>query len=275
MSGETTTTRGYTYDEVDGEPNDLSKLNRLGLPSVTVNDGAINTNQLADGAVTSDKLAQDVLDQINADAIIGDGSITAAKIADGAVTYVKLNQDVLDRVVRRDTVLTTVGSLLRYVDTAGTTEEIDPSAAGFVPSELLSGTDVAPTSGTSSTINVTTSKTLAAASRISGTVYFSGGPNPTFQNFCSATFNFVKINGVWNYNLIVGTGGATLTYPGGDSASSSGTNTTASGTINHGTDVSTTATATLTVTITDNNVQSNLAYNGTAYFNHSVITEVY
>jgi len=252
MSGETTTTRGYTYDEVNGETNDLSKLNRLGLPSVTVNDGAINTNQLADGAVTSDKLAQDVLDQINADAIIGDGSITAAKIADGAVTYVKLNQDVLDRVVRRDTVLTTVGSLLRYVDTAGTTEEIDPSAAGFVPSELLSGTDVAPTSGTSSTINVTTSKTLAAASRISGTVYFSGGPNPTFQNFCSATFNFVKING-----------------------SSSGTNTTASGTINHGTDVSTTATATLTVTITDNNVQSNLAYNGTAYFNHSVITEVY
>jgi hypothetical protein len=124
MSGETTTARGYVYDEVNGETNDLSKLNRLGLPSVTVNDGAIDTDQLADGAVTSDKLDSDVLAQINADAIIGDGSITAAKIADGAVTYVKLNQDVLDKVVIRDSASTTQGNYLRYTSTNGETEEV-------------------------------------------------------------------------------------------------------------------------------------------------------
>jgi len=146
MSGETTTIPGKIYDVSSGETNDLAKLNLLGKPSIQVNADSIDTRELIDGAVTTDKLAAGVLAQINAEAIIGDGSITAGKLANGSVTYVKLNQDVLDRVVRRDTVLTTVGAYLRYSSTDGVTEEVALASlpGAFVPLNTLahkSGTD--------------------------------------------------------------------------------------------------------------------------------------
>lgn len=127
MSGETTVEPGYLYNEITGEVNNLNKLNRLGNPTVRVNSGAIGTDELADGSVTSDKLDEDIIAQINADATIGDGSITTSKLASGSVTYVKLNADVLAKMVERDTPTSTVGNFLRYVNTAGVTEEVTPA----------------------------------------------------------------------------------------------------------------------------------------------------
>jgi hypothetical protein len=124
MSGETTVTRGKTFDESTGEVVDLAKLNLTAKPSVRVNQESIGTRELIDGSVTSDKLSEGVLNQINADATLADGSVTTAKLANGAVTVAKLNQNVLDLVVQRDTAATTIGSFLRYVDTAGVTEEV-------------------------------------------------------------------------------------------------------------------------------------------------------
>lgn len=124
MSGETNVIPGKRFDESSGENADLAKLNLLGKPSVRVNEQSIGTRELLDGSVTSDKLSSNVVAEINAEAIIGDSSITAAKIQTGAVTFSKLNQDVLDQVVRRDTVVTTVGSYPRYVNTSGVTEQI-------------------------------------------------------------------------------------------------------------------------------------------------------
>jgi hypothetical protein len=275
MSGETTVTPGKTHDVSQGEKTDLAKINLVSKPSVRVNEQSIGAREMIDGSITADKLSQGVLDQINADAVISDGSVTCAKMAAGGVCYTKRDQAFDDNMIRRDTPTTTVGSLIRYSTTDGITEEVTAAAAGLIPSELVSGTDRSPTSGSSNTINVTTAKTLAAANKISGTVMFSGGPNNTFQNPCIANFNFVKIAGAWNYNIIVGTGGSTLTYPAGDSASDSGQNTVAAVTINHGTGVTTNATVTLTVTITDNDIESDLSFNGTAFYNHSVVAEVY
>ena len=153
MSGETTTIPGKIYDVSSGETNDLAKLNLLGKPSIQVNADSIDTRELIDGAVTTDKLAAGVLAQINAEAIIGDGSITAGKLANGSVTYVKLNQDVLDRVVRRDTVLTTVGAYLRYSSTDGVTEEV---ALASLPGAFVPLNTAAHKSGTAKVTSYTT-----------------------------------------------------------------------------------------------------------------------
>lgn len=132
MSGENTTEPGKTFNEVKKECVDLAKLNALGKPSVRTNADSIDTRELIDGAVTADKLADDVLAQINADAVIGDGAITTIKIANGAVTKAKLNQDVLDCFVRRDTVLTTIGAFLKYKTTDGITEEVAATSLGKI-----------------------------------------------------------------------------------------------------------------------------------------------
>lgn len=124
MSGEITVIPGKTYDESQGEKNDLSKLNLTANPTARVNEQSICTRELGDGCITADKLAEDVLAQINADAFIADGAITTVKIANGAVTKVKLNQDVLDCFIRRDTILTTIGTFPRYSTTDGITEEV-------------------------------------------------------------------------------------------------------------------------------------------------------
>lgn len=136
MSGETTTIAGKTFDETSGETVDLDKLNRLGLPSIQTDAQSIGDRELIDGSITADKLDSDITAQINADATLGDGSVTSAKLAAGAVTYVKLNQDVLDKVVTRDTILTTVGSFLKYSNTAGETEE---ATASELAADVFSG----------------------------------------------------------------------------------------------------------------------------------------
>jgi hypothetical protein len=124
MSGETTVIPGKIHDESSGEKTDLAKINLVAKPSVKVNEQAITTRELADGSVTSDKLGADVLNQINAEAIIGDGSITCAKMASGGVCYSKRDTPWDDNYVQRDTIATTVGNYLRYVNTTGQTEEV-------------------------------------------------------------------------------------------------------------------------------------------------------
>jgi len=157
MSGETTVTPGKTHDESSGEATDLAKINLVSKPSVRVNEQSVGTRELIDGSVTVDKLSAGVLAQINAEAILGDGSITAAKIATGAVTKVKLNQDVLDCFVQRDTVATTVGYFLRYVNTSGVTEEVAPES--LLSRKAVQATDS--TSATPSTADATGTFTLA------------------------------------------------------------------------------------------------------------------
>jgi hypothetical protein len=127
MSGETTVTPGKTHDESSGEKTDLAKINLVSKPSVQVNEQAITSRELADGSVTSDKLGADVLNQINAEAIIGDGSITCAKMAPSGVCYAKRDTPWDDNYVQRDTIATTVGNYLRYVNTTGQTEEVTPA----------------------------------------------------------------------------------------------------------------------------------------------------
>jgi len=127
MSGETTVIEGKTFNETDSECIDLPKLNAAAKPSVRVNASSIDTRELVDGAVTVDKLADDVLAQINADAVVSDGSITCGKLAADAICFAKFNQDALDKLIQRNVVASTIGAQLKYVTTTGITEEISPT----------------------------------------------------------------------------------------------------------------------------------------------------
>lgn len=69
-----TTTAGKIF--VSGEIVTPAKLNELGMPTVTLDDGEVVTGKIADGAVVTGKIADDV--------------VVTAKIADGAVTNGKL-----------------------------------------------------------------------------------------------------------------------------------------------------------------------------------------
>jgi len=172
MSGEITITPGYVYDELNGEVNNLNKLNRLGAPSGIVNPGAIGTDELADGAVTSDKLDEDIIDQINADAVLGDGSVTTAKLASGSVTYVKLNADVLAKMVERDT-----------------PEEVTPNEMRYGGNQ-----EALAANSTTGTVTITLSNNISDLNLIEGgfTVYrnLSGGTRGG-----SGSFTFIKTTG--------------------------------------------------------------------------------
>ena len=189
MSGETTLEPGYVYDELNGEVNNLNKLNRLGNPTVRVNSGAIGTDELADGSVTSDKLDEDIIAQINADAVLGDGSVTTAKLASGSVTYVKLNADVLAKMVERDTPTSTVGNFLRYVNTAGVTEEVTPNEMRYGGNQ-----EALAANSTTGTVTITLSNNISDLNLIEGgfTVYrnLSGGTRGG-----SGSFTFIKTTG--------------------------------------------------------------------------------
>lgn len=200
MSGECTTTEGKTYDTVNGEANNLAKLNLVAKPSVRVNAQSIGDRELINGSITSDKLSADVLDQINAEAILGDGSVTAAKIANGAVTFAKLNQDVLDVIVRRNTVTSTVGSYLRYVSTDGITEEVAPEDA-YGLKAVASGKSENTSTGTNSTLTVTHNIDLADSVIVRVSLHSmvgnGGSGNSNFP--VHGTVVFRKSGGSWNH----------------------------------------------------------------------------
>ncbi|MEE8598265.1 MAG: hypothetical protein V3S69_01885 [Dehalococcoidales bacterium] len=224
MSGETTVEPGYLYNEITGEVNNLNKLNRLGNPTVRVNSGAIGTDELADGSVTSDKLDEDIIAQINADATIGDGSITTSKLASGSVTYVKLNADVLAKMVERDTPTSTIGNFLRYVNTAGVTEEVHPADI-FGPKAIASGKLEETGSGTSGTLTVSHGIALADSYKVIVRLHSlcanGGSGNSNFP--CHGTAVFKKTSGgTWSnsgsYALANGTAAGDV-----DNGASSGT----------------------------------------------------
>lgn len=196
MAGENTVELGYNYDEVNGEANTLAKMNLLGVPTVTTNANSIGTNELIDGAVTSDKLSTDVIAQINAEAILGDGSVTAAKIATGAVTFVKLNQDVLDQMVRRAVATSTVGSFLKYSTTAGVTAEVTELALFNEFAEAVNN------SAAAATVNVTLANNISDLRRIHGSVMQVFGYSGAAQANCVGHFNFVKnSSGTWDGSM--------------------------------------------------------------------------
>jgi hypothetical protein len=87
MSGEIDLSSGYVFDEADGEVVTLDKLNRMVQDAVArIKAGAVTSRELADGSISSDKLAEDLSSQFG----VADGSITSNKIVNGAVTLSKL-----------------------------------------------------------------------------------------------------------------------------------------------------------------------------------------
>jgi len=83
MSGEIEVVApGYTFNEDSEEIVTLGKLNKIVRDMVLkIMAGAITSRELADGAISSDKLA----DEIAAQMAIPNGSITTAKLATGAL----------------------------------------------------------------------------------------------------------------------------------------------------------------------------------------------
>jgi len=103
------------------------------VQALTVPDGSITTEKIADGAVTQAKLGPDVNleppDGSITTAKLADGAVTTAKVADGAVTQAKLSPDV--RVEPPDGSVTTT----KIADGAVTTAKIEN---GAVTTEKLS-----------------------------------------------------------------------------------------------------------------------------------------
>lgn len=82
MSGETKITPGYVFNEQEGERLSLEKLNRIARDMVVqVLAGSIGTGELADKAVTADKLDADVEAQLG----VAKGSVTTGALADGFI----------------------------------------------------------------------------------------------------------------------------------------------------------------------------------------------
>jgi len=95
---------GITFNE--GDPITPERLNRLGRPivelsgtiagsTVQIGADAIATENIQDGAVTANKLASDVVDEILETTMvtsdqIADGAVITKKLADGAVTGAKI-----------------------------------------------------------------------------------------------------------------------------------------------------------------------------------------
>ena len=110
------------------------------VQALTVPDGSITTEKIADGAVTQAKLGPDVNleppDGSITTAKLADGAVTTAKIADGAVTQAKLSPDV--RVEPPDGSITTV----KLANGAVTSVKIANGAVTQVhaPSLIASGT---------------------------------------------------------------------------------------------------------------------------------------
>jgi len=78
MSGGISITPGYVWDEVNGEPIDLAKLNQQVQAMVLrLDEAAVTNRELADGSISADKLDDDLSVQLG----IPDGSITTAKLA--------------------------------------------------------------------------------------------------------------------------------------------------------------------------------------------------
>lgn len=86
-SGEIEVTPGRVLS--DEELVDNAKLNDLGTPTLRIKEQAVTARELADGAITSDKLDMTLEAQLG----VADGSVTTNKIVNGAVTYVKLAED--------------------------------------------------------------------------------------------------------------------------------------------------------------------------------------
>ncbi len=93
MSGEITVTPNKTWDESSGEKIDLSKLNLTAKPSARLDANSVGARELIPKSITSDFLSDDIVAQLNAEAVVGAGSITTSKIANGAVTTIKLEQN--------------------------------------------------------------------------------------------------------------------------------------------------------------------------------------
>lgn len=145
MSGETTTTAGFQFNLSIPEAVTLSKLNQLGQPGIRVNAGAINTRELADNAVNSDKLSDDIVSQLNAAAVIGNGAVNTQQIANGAVTIDKL-EDNLNQIMRP---FITPGTI--YIPAAGTIADILTTFKGWV---LADGSAYNTTLGTGTVLDL-------------------------------------------------------------------------------------------------------------------------
>jgi hypothetical protein len=86
MSGEITITPGYVFNEL-GDKITLDKLNKLVADAVArVLAGSITARELADGAISADKVDANFSAQLG----VADGSITSNKIVNAAVTNDKL-----------------------------------------------------------------------------------------------------------------------------------------------------------------------------------------
>jgi len=82
QSGSVEITPGKVFDEQNGEPVDLEKLNRMIQEAVLrVMENSITAREIAANTITSDELAVDLSAQLG----VPDGSITVGKLADGYV----------------------------------------------------------------------------------------------------------------------------------------------------------------------------------------------
>lgn len=176
MSGEITVTAGFQFNLSEPERVTLSKLNALGRPTGRVNAGAINTRELADDAVTSDKLADEIVSQLNAAAVIGNGAVNTQQIANGAVTIDKL-EDNLNKVMRP---FITPGTM--YIPARGTISDILATYPGWV---LADGAAYNTTLGTGNVLDLRNQFVICAdaddggqaKTTVNGSPEQSGGSN--------------------------------------------------------------------------------------------------
>lgn len=92
MSGEVELSAGYVFAE--GEILTIAKL-RAAVEGLVarVAAGVITERELADGSISLDKLAADVVGSV----VIPDGAVTSDKISNAAVTPAKIASDAVDR----------------------------------------------------------------------------------------------------------------------------------------------------------------------------------
>lgn len=88
-----TETEHFTYINLEDRIKKLEESQGSG----GVLEGEIDTDRIADGAVTEEKLSKELSEKLNKDATfeIGDGDIITEKIADNAITKEKIQYDLL------------------------------------------------------------------------------------------------------------------------------------------------------------------------------------
>ena len=150
------------------------------MQALTVSDGSVTTEKIADGAVTRSKVADG---SVTTDKI-ADGAVTGSKVADGSVTTEKIADGaVTDIWYLAPTSAVTINSNTDWTDIADTslTFSLDARAKVFLTYSI----NVEPESNPGGSV-------LYTRLMVDGTPYSSSGSH--FQPYCSGHCN-VNLNG--------------------------------------------------------------------------------